>query len=572
MARSLITVCESGCHYTTITEALNIATSPGDIVEIQDSRIYRENIFWNANGSSDNYIILQAQSGCTPIIMDYIWLIGSYQQLGAGPGYGTITVSSDNSSWIDGAVSMGSSGHHNIVRYTNIIDVRNGVGIYISDNSHNNLIENIIMDNIHYANGAAGTGASGIRIRGYQNIIQNCTLYTVSHDNIGIEASSAHNNKIINNYFNNKWGHGIAFSQYSGGYSSYTLIEGNTFENIASLAESNGKNCIQISGANHITIRKNVFIRPYHRAFEISCYSSGTAANEDVWIYNNTFYNIGWQGITQATAGVVQHNVGPYTSEGKINNIKWYNNILEKVGQNQTQGQGYWEDPFYAVWILAYYAGNDAGCGESGLINNDWNGNILKNNCIRVYYSGAYHTDYDHTIYYMGAGGSNCDVWYSAIGVNGIGSASGNIVDDPLFNNPEGGDFSLQQSSPCIDSGIVVYDSNATIGGWNQLTYSGSAPDIGAYEYQQGGVKEDSTIQVYPNPCKVYMGETFIIFDNLNVGNIIKVFDISGKIIHNSENITSDTYIWNVNNMSSGIYFYKIAGSNKASGKIVIIR
>ena len=86
------------------------------------------------------------------------------------------------------------------------------------------------------------------------------------------------------------------------------------------------------------------------------------------------------------------------------------------------------------------------------------------------------------------------------------------------------------------------------------------------------GINEKN-IAVFPNPCRVYMGHNSITFNNLSSNNdIIKIYNISGKIIHNSENITSDTYIWNVNNISSGIYFYRITGSNKASGKIVIIR
>ena len=46
---------------------------------------------------------------------------------------------------------------------------------------------------------------------------------------------------------------------------------------------------------------------------------------------------------------------------------------------------------------------------------------------------------------------------------------------DPLFRNAGGGDFSLSDSSPCIDAGILLF-------GINDLRVKGSAPDIGAYE------------------------------------------------------------------------------------------
>jgi hypothetical protein len=48
---------------------------------------------------------------------------------------------------------------------------------------------------------------------------------------------------------------------------------------------------------------------------------------------------------------------------------------------------------------------------------------------------------------------------------------------DPLFMNAGGGDFSLSESSPCIDAGLLIP-------GINDLRVKGSAPDIGAYESQ----------------------------------------------------------------------------------------
>jgi hypothetical protein len=48
-----------------------------------------------------------------------------------------------------------------------------------------------------------------------------------------------------------------------------------------------------------------------------------------------------------------------------------------------------------------------------------------------------------------------------------------NINSDPMFTDPENDDYTLQEGSPCIDSGIVMED----------MEYCGSAPDMGAYEY-----------------------------------------------------------------------------------------
>ena len=56
----------------------------------------------------------------------------------------------------------------------------------------------------------------------------------------------------------------------------------------------------------------------------------------------------------------------------------------------------------------------------------------------------------------------------------------GNIDADPLFTDPENGDYTLQQDSPCIDSGTADLDGD----GIDDITdYIGLAPDMGAYEF-----------------------------------------------------------------------------------------
>lgn len=59
-----------------------------------------------------------------------------------------------------------------------------------------------------------------------------------------------------------------------------------------------------------------------------------------------------------------------------------------------------------------------------------------------------------------------------------------NLVEiDPLFNDPENGDFTLQPNSPCIDAGISDFDDD----GVNEVTdFLGSAPDLGSTEFMAG--------------------------------------------------------------------------------------
>jgi len=57
------------------------------------------------------------------------------------------------------------------------------------------------------------------------------------------------------------------------------------------------------------------------------------------------------------------------------------------------------------------------------------------------------------------------------------------ISADSQFVNPDADDFTLQSSSPCIDEGVVLLGFNDANSPW---PYSGSAPDLGAYESAYG--------------------------------------------------------------------------------------
>jgi parallel beta-helix repeat protein len=63
--------------------------------------------------------------------------------------------------------------------------------------------------------------------------------------------------------------------------------------------------------------------------------------------------------------------------------------------------------------------------------------------------------------------------------IEGGWEGEGNIDADPLFTDPENGNFSLHEGSPCIDAGIADLDGD----GEDDIEYLGAAPDMGAFEY-----------------------------------------------------------------------------------------
>ena len=103
------------------------------------------------------------------------------------------------------------------------------------------------------------------------------------------------------------------------------------------------------------------------------------------------------------------------------------------------------------------------------------------------------HNDWCHESIYLVGDENEPTITYSNIedGWEGVG----NIDSDPLFINPENDNYTLLEDSPCIDIGTADLNGN----GIDDITnYSGSAPDMGAFEYNLflGDVNGDQEISI----------------------------------------------------------------------------
>ena len=190
-------------------------------------------------------------------------------------------------------------------------------------------------------------------------------------------------------------------------------------------------------------------------------------------------------------------------ADNVIADNKFYNNIVVKAGQ-EIIAQSYSPANGYGVWSILYgaTATHHAGTDSTNLINNDWNGNILKNNCIRVYHKwtgahthNAYHLDCDYAVRYQVTDAFSFRK--SVTDVNGLGSMADNFTSDPLLSDTTtvASDWwHIPANSPCVDAGTALIgdDPNANHGGWDTLVWYGSAPDVGAYE------TEDTDVTVSP--------------------------------------------------------------------------
>jgi hypothetical protein len=172
------------------------------------------------------------------------------------------------------------------------------------------------------------------------------------------------------------------------------------------------------------------------------------------------------------------------------------------------------------------------------------------------------------------------------------GSYQGTIIDSggmvigylPGFIDWGSEDFHLSESSSCIDAGTTlpqeVLPEHNVIRQYikhcqDEERSSDGIFDIGAYEYGQGGTIEEPPGYVFPNPCQVFMGYSLVTFSDLNPGCVIEIYDMSGRMVHNSGDLSETVYQWDVNRVSAGVYFYIInyfEKTVKSKGKLVIIR
>ncbi|MBC8204681.1 MAG: T9SS type A sorting domain-containing protein, partial [FCB group bacterium] len=167
------------------------------------------------------------------------------------------------------------------------------------------------------------------------------------------------------------------------------------------------------------------------------------------------------------------------------------------------------------------------------------------------------------TITGVNANSDSCDQFY-------------NIYLDPLFAEPELGDFHLQAGSPCIDAGDPESPPDP----------DGSIADIGAFPYDSTWVfveKPDITLKPveyylhapYPNP---FNPETTLTFDLPRPGHVsLVIYDIQGRevqsLVNSQRSAGYHQLIFDGSGLSSGIYFaYLQVGSFTQSRKLLLIK
>ena len=154
--------------------------------------------------------------------------------------------------------------------------------------------------------------------------------------------------------------------------------------------------------------------------------------------------------------------------------------------------------------------------------------------------------------------------------IQGGWEGTGNIDADPLFCNPDSGDYTLAENSLCVGTG-----ENGT----NMGAFGVGCSDILAVEEEFIPV-QFAIHQNYPNPFNPITTLHYDLPENSHV--TITIYDMLGRNIKKLINQTQDagykSVIWNATNdygkpVSAGIYLYQIhAGENMQTKKMVLLK
>jgi hypothetical protein len=150
---------------------------------------------------------------------------------------------------------------------------------------------------------------------------------------------------------------------------------------------------------------------------------------------------------------------------------------------------------------------------------------------------------------------------FSTIGTGYTSFGVGNILSDPMFVDPDNGDYRLQPGSPCINSGTSSNAPSDDLAG----TQRDSNPDMGAYEYNATTVidHELSTqiLTIFPNPSN-----GIVKISGANDNDAFTVYDLFGSSVA-SGNFENGSATLDLSEMSNGLYI--LVSSDNQTRKIL---
>src|SRR5689334_5040881 len=96
---------------------------------------------------------------------------------------------------------------------------------------------------------------------------------------------------------------------------------------------------------------------------------------------------------------------------------------------------------------------------------------------------------------------------------------------------------------------------------------------------QKAAAADLSAVYEFPNPVRVYSGNTQASFANLPAGATLRIYDVQGRLVREFTNLSGPTFVWNLTNadgqpLASGVYVYLVTDDDghQKIGKVALLR
>lgn len=528
--------------WKTIQKAATSATA-NSIVHIKTGTYY-ENVTINTNGATGSPIVFSGYGG--PVILDGTGTSGSTMLSITNRSnltFENLTIQNNIKTHSKGISLTTATGTCNNITFRNINinhigwtsnaanlpdDSDNAWGIYVRGQS--GAITNLLIDNCSAHDNVLGYSEAitiGGNVDGFT--IKNCTVY--DNTNIGIHVSGPINDIGPKN----------------------GVITGNTcYGNTSPIAVSAG---IYLDGPSNITIEKN---RCYGNpiGIEVGCEKDGTV--QSITVKNNLLYNNQYSGLT----------IGGYTTDttGQVINSTFRNNTLIKNSS-------------YLSGIAEITISKASNCiFENNIIYSNNQGILLTMLDIQP----QVNNHFNFNCWYTNPGNSNdlTIYWgeetyesFSAYRSATNQDANSTYANPGLYSSELSTlQLTLLSNSVCINSGNPVFSLPAGETDFDgNPRIVGNRVDIGAREYNPQLANETYDViasDAVPNP--------FTTQTTINIGTEMQnasllLYDVSGRKVRQSDNLSGEAVTIERENLNSGFYFYQLKENGKtiASGKLV---
>ena len=539
--------------WKTIQKACSAAT-PNSVVQIK-AGTYNENIIINISSTAGNFITIKNYMNDI-VLIDGTGTSGTTMLQVANKNYlsfENLTIQNLTVSDAQGVlVETTGSGTSTDLLFKNIVikninwtsssttiptsnDNAQGFIAYGRDGG----ITNITIDSCRVFNNILGFSEAMTldgNVDGFT--IKNCEI----HDNTNIGIDIAGNYTTSSNPATDQARNGL-------------VSQNKCYNNVSNYATSAG---IYIDGGQDVTIEKN---KCYENGWgiEVGCEENGTVSN--VIVKNNLIFNNKQGGL--AVGGYTTATTGQVLNSTFRNNTFFQNNSMNdgtgELSLTKLSSCIFENNIFYTNSQNVLMSIDNISPQTGNAFNyNSWFTPSNNANNITVNWRTSTYTTFA--------------AYKTATSQEGNSIYNNPGLVNPVLPTP---DLHLLFSSVCIDAGMPAM----ALGG-GETDYDGNARiiglfiDIGAFEFDATqGVKpwERNSNQsfFYPNP---FSFETIISFDINLINADLKVYNTFGEEIKEVKNISGREIKINRDQLTEGIYFYKIIQDNKlfSAGKLVV--